>query len=240
MSLGLRESRRSRRRQAHWALLKGIVLVAALGLIAGFAYFAGSGAAANRAASLQGQISKLSDELAAAQTLVQSERAASASAHKSAEEWQARYQRDIASGATREIVDLVQTKLQHGVPADRLRSIIGAVEKRQQCEGEPAAKRYLVPTAGSRVSALPFARGALLVSVVGEAAQSPSGSREPWFDAASPVTVKLTRPGGSTSEFNGILPVHAAQVIGDYEYRFSIVPAVRGYVDVAMERCRYP
>ena len=46
---------------------------------------------------------------------------------------------------------------------------------------------------------------------------------EAWFDPAKPVTVFFTRLGGETTSTVGVLPLHHAVVVGDLEYRFSVV-----------------
>ena len=85
-----------------------------------------------------------------------------------------------------------------------------------------------------------FAEGAVTITASGEAARNAQGQPVAWFDPAKPVTAVFSHLGGESSETNGVLPLHHAIVVGDTEYRFSLVSGARAFVQVTGEACPFP
>lgn len=74
----------------------------------------------------------------------------------------------------------------------------------------------------------------------GIASVDAAGNAQAQFDPAQPVVVRFAQLGGATSEASGLLPLHHAVIIGDREYRFSIVTGAAGMMKVTGGRCSYP
>ena len=67
-----------------------------------------------------------------------------------------------------------------------------------------------------------------------------ANAEDATFDPAKPVTVFFTRLGGETTSTVGVLPLHHAVVVGDLEYRFSVVAGSRSFAEVTGQSCVYP
>ena len=50
----------------------------------------------------------------------------------------------------------------------------------------------------------------------------------------------FTKPGGGITSTEAILPLNDAVVVGNNEYRFSIVSGVRSFVEISGRKCDYP
>ncbi len=242
MSLGLRDERRRRRRQLRWTALKWVLALCVVGLAGLFAYQTGSRLASARIATLQDQINGLSETVTALRQQDRRQQAEIAAERQRSEAWRERYARDVPAGEMKELFDLLRARMEAGVTAERMRFVIGAAENREDCDAEPVTKRFIVqtPLQTGANSAVTFGDGAITVSAVGVSDRDADGRPEAWFDATKPLTVRITRPGGETKELSGVLPLYPSIVIGDTEYRFSLVPGARGFVQIAGERCRYP
>lgn len=242
MSLGLREERRRRRRQSWWTAVKWLIALCVIGLAGLYAYHTGSKAASARIDTLRLEIDRLSETVNALRQQNRRQQAEIASERQLSQEWQDRYGRDVPAGEMKELFDLMRTRLETGVTADRMRFVIGAVENREDCAPEPVIKRFIVqtPLQTGANSAVTFGDGAMTVNAVGVSDRDAAGRPEAWFDATKPITVRITRPGGETREVSGVLPLYPSIVIDDAEFRFSLVPAARGFVQIAGEQCAYP
>ena len=243
MSLGLHESRQRRRRRFWWGVTKWTL---ALGLIlaaGGYSYRIGAQLAerdvtrANeRIAELEGEVAGLQQQSAALATDL-------AKARESITAWQARYEREVPTGFVREMMQLVQKKLEAGAEEERLAFLVSAADKPRSCDGDPETKRFIVTTelqTGGANDAVSFGDRSITVTAVGEPAHDANGNLEAWFDAERPVSVTFTQLGGKTVVAEGALPLHHSVVSGDSEYRFAVLPGARGFLTVTADRCDYP
>ena len=243
MTFGLHETRLRRRRRIRWAFVKwtialGVILVAGI-----FAYQTGSSLAQldltrarREVVELTGQVEELrarNTDLRAKLILIE-RRLADA---------QARYEKDVPRGRMATLLQKFQDKLDAGVKLDRLEFLVESAQNPRECDAKPVTKRFLVQTPLYRGAndSVGFSGNAVTVTALGETATSAGGQVEAWFDPAKPVTLRLTGLGGETTEKRGKLPLYASTVIGDYEYRYTVIAAgTRGFVQVTGERCRYP
>lgn len=242
MTLGLHESRLRQRRRRRLAILKWVLVFAALFFAGYYAYETGSALAQQEVRDLRQEIESLRQTVAeltnAREDLAQQVEAA----RVREEQWEERYRRDVPTGESKELFALVQDRLSNGVPADRLEFVIGATSTTASCDGRPDTKRFIVPTPiyqGANDS-IGFANSTIRVTAMGESATDSRGNLEAWFDPAKPVTVSFTSLGGKKSEVSGVLPLHHSVVKGENEYRFTIVAGNRGFVNVTGDRCDYP
>jgi len=242
MAWGLREERKRRRRQFRWSVFKwglAFCVIAAAGV---YAYQSGSRLAEAEVARLQREIVSLSSTVAELERQNSEQQSAIAAERNRAEDWRQRYDKDVPAGEIKELFDLVQEKLSAGVAVDRMRFVIGAAENQRECDKAPVTKRFLVktPLYQGQDDSVRFADGAITVTALGTPAKDAAGNLEAWFDPAEPLSVRITHIGGKVSEFSGKIPLHPSVVVGDSEYRFTVVAGGRGFVKVSGDKCKYP
>lgn len=241
MSLGFREDRRRRKRQARATLLRWLLALALIVAAGAYAYETGSRLAARQVTALQQQVDGLTARIGELETQNRAQQAELAGERARTEEWQRRYQAEVPAGPSKDLFDAIQGKIAQGVSPERLRSVVEHTQATQDCEPRPQVKRVAVDTPLSgRTRPSTFANGSISVHVTGVSARDGAGNPEAWFDARQPVTARWTWPGGRTSEASGLLPLNAVTVQGDREYRFGIVSRARGFAQVTLEVCRFP
>lgn len=242
MSLGLREDKRRRRRQFRATIFKWTIALCLIVAAGTYAYFSGKELSQGEVNTLKGKIAALEADAAnleqkntALQTEISGERSR-------AEEWRQRYTREVPSGDLKNLFDLTQQKIESGVAVDRLKFVIGAAENRENCDDNPVTKRFIVqtPLQSGANGFVAFASSAVTLTASGAPARDSQGNPEAWFDPAEPVDVRIVDISGKTSEVSGKLPLNPSIVVGNNEYRFSIVKGSRGFVQVTGMRCDYP
>jgi hypothetical protein len=242
MSLGLRERRSHRRRQLRWRLFKWTVTLAAIVAAGLYSYETGNRLAEREVARLHEEIQTLTlriEELE--QDNVKLADAAAAS-DRGAQDWQQRYRQDIPSGEAKTLYELMQRKLQDGVGLERLSFVLEQARNQENCSEEVETKRFYVktPLYKGANAAVGFGDSSITVTAQGAASVDAAGNAQAQYDPAQPVVVRFAQLGGATSEASGLLPLHHAVIIGDREYRFSMVAGASGMMNVSGGRCSYP
>ena len=242
MSFGLRSYRARRRRAIRWQVVKVVLVLCGLLAAGMFAYEGGSLLARQEVFSLEKQVKELNSTLVSLEEQNTELKSAAQSAKASESEWQRRYKAEVPQGRSRELYDLLHDRLAAGIEADRLAFVIGEAKNPTACDGPTQTKRFLVKTplyegANDSVS---FDREAITVTAEGATATNAQGNREAWFNPAEDVTVSFTEIGGRTSTKTGKLPLHHAMVIGQSEYRFTVLVGARGFINVTGARCKFP
>ncbi|MEQ9608704.1 MAG: hypothetical protein RLN99_13665 [Kiloniellaceae bacterium] len=243
MSLGLHENRQRRRRRFWWGITKwtaALVLVLAAGV---YSYRFGTQLAEHKVAVAEERIAELEMEVSGLQQQSAGLATDLAKARETITAWQARYEREVPTGFVREMMALVQQKLQAGADEERLAFLVSAADKPRSCDGQPETKRFIVTTelqTGGANDAVSFGERAVTVTAVGEAARNANGNLEAWFDPQKPISMTFTQLGGKTVTAEGALPLHHSVVAGDDEYRFTVLPGARGFLTVTADRCDYP
>lgn len=242
MSLGFREERKRKKRRFRWTLMKWVLALCLIGAAGIYAYQSGSRLAESRIGQLQQEIESLSGTVDELRQRNAEQLAAVAAEKAEAEQWRQRYEEDVPKGELKTLFDLLRGKLSDGVKAERLRFVISAAANKRECDRRPEIKRFIVRTPLYRGSddTVWFADGSISVTASGVSARDAQGNPEAWFDPAQPITVRLSHIGGKVEEFSGTLPLQHSTVIGNREYRFNLMPAARGFVQVAADSCRYP
>lgn len=244
MTNGLRSGRRRRRQTAQRALFKWMLALLVVATAGYYAYRTGARLSEVKIEGLEAQIAILSAKVGALDRLNEMQERDLATARALAEDWQRRYERDVATGDDKTLFDIVRGKLADGVSRERLEFVISAAEEQRDCEEVPAAKRFIVTTPlhrGDRASAVGFGNGAITVSASGASMRDANGNPEAWFDPAQPVTVSLVALSGQSVEKTGVLPLYPSVILGDAEYRMSVVAGPnRGFAQVSIQKCRYP
>ena len=242
MTLGLSESRERKKRKRRLSILKwllGLSLILAAGL---FSYESGSRLAERETIRLKEQIAELSTTIATFEAENRDLKSAVAVAENRMDDWRQRYQRDVPTGEVKEIYDLARQKLSDGVAPARLSFVIGAARNVKDCGEGLATKRFIVPTslykgANDTVS---FGNNQITVTAEGRSARDGAGNLEARYDPAQPLTVRFTLTGGKSTEITGLLPLHHSIVVGDSEFRFTMIGGAPGFVKVTGGRCSYP
>ena len=243
MSLLYDPEKRYRRRRLR-SLLRVFFYAAVLLVVAIFAYQIGVEETKGRETRLRTQIDGLeaareADRSAAVRAELDAARARSAQqlAEQALEDLRAQ----IPSGDLQTLTSLVATKLDEGVPTDRLAFLIDSASQTRECGG-PEAKRFILSTpaySGPNTS-VTFAEGRITVAGDGENARSVNDGVLGWFDPEKDVTITFTLIGGEQSVVTGILPLHHSVLLGDEEFRFTVVADEQSLVRVTTDRCALP
>lgn len=185
---------------------------------------------------LEKNVTELSERNAALQT-------ETAAARKSQAEWQARYEAEVPTGKSKELLALIEGQISKGADPERVAFLVGTAANERSCESGLQTKRFLLRTslyAGANDS-VSFANNAIIVTGEGELSTNAEGKPEAWFDPAQPVKLYFVQPGGKRSEASGVLPLHHSVVRGDSEYRFTVLASEsQGFISVTAERCAFP
>jgi len=243
MTLGLQETRNRRKRARRWAVLKWLLVLAAVGAVFYFVYETARQLARIEVERLESRVSELQTQLDQAGQQQSELRAELEETRQSLQEWQQRYRAEVPEGEPAELLDLVRARLDDGVPPDRLAFVIRKASDERECTAGPITKRFIVQTplstgAGGSVG---FADGRITVSANGQSATNAQGQPEAWYDPAQTVTASFARLGGDSETVEGNLPLHHSVVIGDSEHRFTISEGEnRAFAQVTWERCAYP
>ena len=87
---------------------------------------------------------------------------------------------------------------------------------------------------GSSVS---FYRGLITIAGKGSPTLNEEGNPEAWYDPSKQITTTFTLPGGEPQTVTGLLPLYHSVILKDKEYRFTIIPGRRSFVDITVRRC---
>ncbi len=243
MSLGLHENRQRRRRRFWWGVTKWSLALALIIAAGAYSYRFGSQLAEHEVVKAHEQIAALESEVAGLQQQSAALATELAKARETVTAWEARYQREVPTGFVREMMQLVQEKLEAGADRERLAFLVSAADKPRVCDDQPETKRFIVTTElqnGGANDAVSFGDRTITVTAKGEAARDANGNLEAWYDPEKPLTIVFTHLGGKTVTAEGALPLHHSVVSGDNEYRFTALPGARGFLTVTADRCDYP
>ena len=242
MSLGLHENRQRRRRRFWWAVTKWSLALIAIVAAGAYSYRIGAQLAARDVTKAEQRIAELTEEVGGLERQSAALASELAKSKESIAAWQVRYEREVPTGFVRELMSLVQQKLDAGADQDRLTFLVAAAEKPRICDETPQTKRFIVTTSLQKGAndAVSFADRSITVTASGTAARDPGGNIEAWFDPNQPVKIAFTELGGKTVTAEGALPLHRSIVVGNDEYRFTFLPGARGFLSVTADRCDYP
>jgi hypothetical protein len=244
MSLGLSESRNRRRRQGRviLVLLRWLfVIVVAVG--AGYyAYNFGTDLARKEVRVLDTQLVQASAESEQLRTDITGLEAALREERVLVAQWRDRYEAEVPTAEDAALLRAIQERVGKGVSRARLTEVIALAQERDVCEALPETRRFVVqnPVYAGPNDTVSFAESAIIVTAIGVSEVNAGGRPEAWFDPAKPVTVFFSRPGGETTSAEGVLPLHHALVVGDREFRFSIVAGNRSFAEITGHSCVYP
>jgi cell division protein FtsB len=244
MSLGsstFGDTRRRRRRLFYWRLLRALFAVLAVVVIGGYAYQVGVSADQARTDKLEADLARfqqsnldLGDRLA-----LTTQR--SSQAEQALEELRRRYALDVPQGERADLLERVEAQLQAGADPARLAFLIDAAATPASCDGQPLTKRFMPRTPVS-TGPLSFVRfdDRITVTGTGQPARNPEGLPEAWYDPSYPVRLEFRTLDGAVTSVEGTLPLNHGMVVDGREYRFSVVPGERWFVEVSAQSCAFP
>ncbi|MBI1205657.1 MAG: hypothetical protein GC191_00050 [Azospirillum sp.] len=241
MSLGLYDYDRRYRRRVWTGFVKFLLFIALLLAIGLFTYQIGVEQFKGRDASLREDVSHLSRQKGELELLAQQLKQAQVSAETRAAELEARLATDVPHGDLARLMQLVSERLAEGVGIERLAFVIAAVQNKRDCQS-PETKRFVLstPIYKSPNRAISFAGGTITVTGEGASMRDANGDSEAWYDPAQPVSLRITAQGGKDYPVQGVLPLHHSIVIGNSEYRFTVVAGSRSFAEVTADRCSFP
>lgn len=153
----------------------------------------------------------------------------------------ARFRDFIPDAQMEGFVTLLRNKLAAGVSPDRMHSLLSAAANPRSCRGRES-KRFMISTSLNQGtdSSASFGGGAVILSGDGQSAVSADGKPEAWFDLSRKVSMKFKLIGGRVTVAEGTLPLVHSIIDDSTEYRFTIEPGPRGFVNVTGDQCDYP
>lgn len=230
--------RRSRRGQQSWhiwfKLFKFLALVAALGASGFYGFLVGQKLSADQIAAAQGEIQRLTASEATREDTAARLQSELDEQKKRADDLAARYAEVAPSEDMKDLTATLRAKLETGLDAKRLAFVIANAERPKRCGGE-ATKRFMVKTAKFDGAAT-WVRFSDIITVTAEGS---AAGAEQAFDPEKPVTVHFTAIGGKDAQVSGTLPLQHSMVVKGGEYRFTIAPGAKGFVEVTGDRCDY-
>lgn len=244
MTLGISDRRYRRRRQGRLVIaLVRWVFVLLVAIFAGYyAYDFGLELARKEVRVLETKmyqtsltLEQLKTDIVGLETALRAERALVA-------KWRDHYESEVPGAEDKELLIKIHQRIKKGVSRKRISEIITLAQKRDVCEPLQVTRRFVVqnPVYAGPNDNVSFANNSILVTAIGKSKINNRGRPEAWFDPAKKVVVYFTKPGGETTSAEGVLPLHHAVVVGDKEYRFSIVSGMRSFVEISGRKCDYP
>lgn len=243
MSLGLRESKYSVRRQKRRRRWKVVLSLAFIVTVALVSFQFGRSLSDRALRNAHDEIETLRQDLSALKQANVGLKSAAEQARLQIAELKKRYRADVPRGERRKLLALVDEQIAEGAELARLRFLIGAASREEDCQGNPTTKRFIVrtPIYDGPHTVVTFADDALTVTASGESARNANGEVQNWFDPAKPITLRIARLGEEPETVSGTLPLQHALVHDGDEYRMNAVPGEqRGFVNVTVDRCRFP
>jgi hypothetical protein len=240
MTITLNSFQRHHRERARQRLINNLLLIAALGTTAWFAYGYGEKQMAARMGQRVDEVTALTTERDSLRQQVVDLQAAELVSGQKIKELEARYREQIPDDSIGEMVKVLRTKINGGVSRDRMMTLLNAAANPRNCRSRET-KRFMISTSlgQGRDSSATFASGAVTVSGEGVNALNEGGQKEAWFDLTKPVTMKFKAIGGKVSVAEGALPLTHNIIDDTLEYRYTIEAGPRGFVAVTGDVCDY-
>jgi cell division protein FtsB len=235
------ESRRRRRRQASWRVVRFLLGAGAVVMVGGYGYQVGVSAHQARTDQLetdlgQAQESNLDLQERLARAAQHSDRAEAA-----LEELRRRYAAEVPRGELAGLFGQMRAQLEAGVASERLAFLIAVAGQQDTCESPPVTKRFMprTPLAEGPISFIRF-DDRITVTGTGHPARNPEGLTEAWYDPVEPVVLTFQTLDGAVQRAEGVVPFNHAMMVDGREYRFAVVAGEQRFVEVTAQACDLP
>jgi cell division protein FtsB len=235
------ETRRRRRREAWWRVIRFMSAVVAVFAVGMYAYQVGVSANQAHTAQLEADLVRFQQSNLDLRDRIASISKQSADADAALESMRRRYAAEIPSGEAADLVAQLREQLAAGVEPGRLALLIEVAGLEDACQSEPVTKRFMPRTP---VSAGPFSyvrfHDRITVTGAGESARNEAGLPEAWYDPAQPVRLEFRTLDGGITTMEGIVPFTHRMVVDGKEYRFSAIPGEPRFLEVTAQACPLP
>ena len=146
----------------------------------------------------------------------------------------------LPEGDVGALIDLLNSKLQSGLSADRLNYILRTAGSPRSCT-EPDVKRFVLPTPSFKGpdNKISIADGIIKIKGQGESARNENGDPEAWYDASKKVYVQFISRDTPNEQKKATLPFSHSMVIADKEYRFRVESGAKSFVKITYDVCDY-
>lgn len=153
------------------------------------------------------------------------------------------YNRDVPGDALRELVELAASRLESGVPMDRLRFVLNETSEVSEC-GPVDVKRFRPTTPVTPVDqpadVVSFANGAVLIRGQGESARDELDNLQAWYDPNQPVAIRINLLDGRDIDLNDSLPIRYQTTSGSTEHRIILSAGPRSFLLATYQQCPFP
>lgn len=242
MSYGLGLSEKKRARERRNRFLKAVFYFSLLCAAGAYGYFEGQAEADRQVAIVEDQVKELSRENNRLNDLTRAATDKQSTALAEARAWRKKFENEIPTGATLEILELVRQRVENGLEPERLITLISLAQNNQNCNPAPETKRFIVntPLFTQISNSISLAEGSITVTADGVSTLNEEGKPEAWYDPSKPVALTFTQLGGSSEKVEGVLPLHKSIVFGSNEYRFSVLNGKQSFANISATRCDFP
>ncbi len=239
MSLSFREDRR--RRRGRTRVLGVLFVIGAVSTLLAFTFYLGGEHAEGQISALNARVNELTD---ANDRLVKAKGEAEAAVNQTRTAYQQleqRYAREVPKGPAQEIQRQVQIKLEEGIAPQRITAVVAMLEAKRSCEPAENRRFYVkVPLYRGGGTEAAFGGGQLRVSASGEAALAArNNAPQAFFDVEKPIQLVLSA-GDTERQAQGTLPLEQTIIGAGAEWRVRMARGARGFVNVTVERCKFP
>jgi hypothetical protein len=235
------ETRRRRRRALQWRLLRLLLAAIAIVGVGGYCYQVGVSASEARSAKLEADLLRFQQNNLDLRDRLTLSLQRSDEAESALEGLRERYAADVPRGELAELMALIEAQREAGIEVERLAFMIDAAAEEPACDGAPATKRF-VPRTVVSTGPVSFVRfdDRITITGSGEAARTPEGLAQAWFDPGAPVRLDFRALSGEVTTVEGVVPLAHRMRVGEREYRFSVVAGERSFLEISAQACAFP
>jgi hypothetical protein len=235
------ETRRRRRREAWWSVIRFMSAAVAVFAVGAYAYQVGVSANQARTGQLEADLARFQHDNLDLRDRIAAASKQSADAVAALESMRQRYAAEIPSDEAAELLGDLREQLAAGVAPERLAMLIEAAGTEDRCQSEPVTKRFM-PRTPISTGPLSYVRfdDRITVSGEGESARNEAGLAEAWYDPAKPVRLEFRTLDGSVTTVEGIAPLTHQMVVDGREYRFHAVSTGPRFLDMTAQACPLP
>ena len=144
---------------------------------------------------------------------------------------------------TAQLLELLNARLSEGMSPERLNTVLNLIKNDRTCD-VLQSKRFALstPLVIPELTRISFFNGVIAVMGNGESFINEQGLPEAWFDPNQPVSMTIQRFDNQQIIVEGIVPLYYSVIIGDKEYRMTIIKDdnFKDLVTVTVKRCQFP